>query len=41
MSKKNMPEAKLKIFGLMMMADEISRQPSIDFVMCLLVFILL
>jgi hypothetical protein len=31
--KKNLPEAKLKSFGLMVLAEEISRQPSIKSVM--------
>jgi hypothetical protein len=35
-SPKNLPEAKLKSFGLMSLAEEISRQPRIDSVMWLI-----
>ena len=34
---KNLPESKLRSFGLLILAEEISRQPSIDCVMWLLV----
>jgi hypothetical protein len=35
---KSLPEVKLKTFGLIMLAAEISRQPNMDSVMWLLVF---
>ena len=38
--KKNLPEAKLKSFGLIQLAEEISKQYNIDFVMWLLVLTL-
>ena len=34
---KSLPEAKLKSFGLIVFAEEISRQPSVDCVVWLLV----
>ena len=37
---KNLPEAKVKSFGLIPLAEEISKQPHIDSVMWLLVIIL-
>ena len=39
--KKNMPEAKLKSYGLVALAKEMSKQPSIDSVVWLLAFILM
>ena len=39
--KKNLPEAKLKSFGLIALAKEMSKQPSNDSVMWLLVFTLM
>lgn len=39
--KKNLPEAKLKSFRLMVLAEEISTQPGIDCVMWLLVVTLM
>ena len=38
---KSLPEAKVKSFGLISLAEEISKQPSIDFVMGLLVLTLM
>lgn len=35
---KNLPEAKLKSFGLMALAEEISRLPSIDCLMAVSVY---
>lgn len=40
-SLKNLLEADLKSFGLIKLAEEISKQPSIDFVTWLLVFTLM
>ena len=38
---KNLPEAKVRTFRLMGLAEEISRQPNIEYVMWLLVVTLL
>ena len=38
---KSLPEAKVKSFGLILLAEEISKQPSIDSVMWLLVLTLM
>ena len=38
---KNPPETKLKSYGLMVLVEEISKQPSIDSVMWLLVLTLM
>ena len=38
---KSLPEAKVKRFGLILLAEEISKQPCIDAVMWLLLFTLL
>ena len=38
---KSLPEAKVKSFGLIPLAEEISKQPSIDFVMWILMVTLM
>ena len=38
---KNLPEAKVKNFGLIPLTEEISKQPRIDFVVRLLLFMLI
>ena len=34
---KILPEAKMKSFGVMVLAEKTSRQPRIDFAVCLLI----
>ena len=38
---KSLPEAKMKRFGLILLAEELSKQPSIDCVMWLLAFMVI
>ena len=39
--QKSLPESKVKSFGLILLAEEISKQPSIDSIVCLLAITLM